>query len=298
MGMNRRVTCLEVAQAAGLNAKRKSGNEQYFLCPCHEDHDPSLQINVDKNCWLCGPCGAKGNAWALVAFLIGCDPSDKQEIAPWLRDHGLSRGNPGNSKKKAQEQSDPDPIPNDLVEEMHRALTIEQRDYLKTQRLLSEEVIDRYKLGYNSGRVTIPIVDHAGFYRDVRRWLPPEHRKKGAQKILHWKKGYGAPRLFPIDQLDHDCLLLLEGELDALAAISHGIPAITVTAGASTWPEYASEALSGKTLTIAMDHDETGCEGARKRAESLLQYGCRVSIATWPENRPEGWDVTDELNDL
>ena len=93
-------------------------------------------------------------------------------------------------------------------------------------------------------------------------------------------------------------MLLLEGELDALAAISHDIPAVTVTAGAGTWPEQASETLSRKILTILMDHDEAGRKGARKRAESLIQHGCRVSIATWPENRPEGWDVTDELNDL
>ena len=296
--MNSRLTCLEIARGAGLDFKRKSGHEHYFLCPCHLDRDPSLKINETKNCWMCGPCGAKGNAWSLTAFLIGCNPSDEQEIAQWLRDHGLSRGNPGSSKRKAPDQSDPDPISSDLVEEMHLALTNEQHDYLKTQRLLSEDVIDRYKLGYNSGRVTIPIVDHEGFYRDVRRWLPPEHRKKGAQKILHWKKGYGASRLFPIDQLNHDCLLILEGELDTLAAISHGMPAITVTAGASTWPEYASEALSGKTLTIAMDNDEAGRDGARKRAESLIRHGCKVLIATWPENHPEGWDATDELGDV
>jgi hypothetical protein len=45
---------------------------------------------VDKNVWLCGPCGASGTAWQLAAFLASCDPSDKHTVHTWLREHGLS----------------------------------------------------------------------------------------------------------------------------------------------------------------------------------------------------------------
>ena len=123
-----------------------------------------------------------------------------------------------------------------MVEQMHAALTSEHRTYLREQRMLSDEVIDRYRLGMDEqgggDRVTIPVADAKGVYRDVRRWLPIEKRRQGTAKMLHWTQGYGGARLFPIDQLEHDVVVLVEGELDALACISHGIPAITATTGA------------------------------------------------------------------
>ena len=246
---------------------------------------------------MCGPCGKEGNAWALVAFLEGCDPSDKEGVVTWLREHDLETKHQGNRKKRAQVQSEQDAISVQTVEEMHQSLTGDQREYLKTERLLSDEVIERYKLGSEDGRIAIPIPDQEGSYRDVRLWLRPEKRTKDEPKIRHWKKGYGAKRLFPVDQLQHDQLLLLEGEFDTLAAISSGIPAITLTAGVQTWPDSASQALAGKKIIILMDNDEAGRKGARKRAESLLKQGRSVSIAEWPEDRQEKWDVTDELRD-
>lgn len=85
--------CLEVLEAANLQISKTSGNEYYFVCPQHDDHDPSLKINGSKNVWMCGPCGKKGNAWALVAFLAGCDPNNKTCVMTWLREHGLVRDN-------------------------------------------------------------------------------------------------------------------------------------------------------------------------------------------------------------
>ncbi len=186
-------------------------------------------------------------------------------------------------------------IPDELIEKMHAALTPEARASLRTERALTDEVIDRYKLGVQNGRLTIPIRDAEGNCVDIRRWLSPKERRDDEPKILHWAQGYGAPRLFPIDQLKHPSLPLVEGELDALTAISQGIPAITVTAGVQTWHDSLSELLEEKTITILMDHDEAGRKGAEKRAQSLAPHGCTVRVAKWPEDRPEGWDVTDEL---
>ena len=108
------------------------------------------------------------------------------------------------------------------------------------KQMLSDEVIDRYRLGMDEqgggDRVTIPVADAKGVYRDVRRWLPIEKRRQGTAKMLLWTQGYGGARLFPIDQLEHDVVVLVEGELDALACISHGIPAITATTGPSPGP--------------------------------------------------------------
>jgi hypothetical protein len=81
--------CIEVVQAAGLRGETKQGREVLFLCPCHDDHSPSLTINPDKNAWLCGPCAKGGNAWALAAFILGVNPKDKDTVTAWLREKGL-----------------------------------------------------------------------------------------------------------------------------------------------------------------------------------------------------------------
>ena len=246
---------------------------------------------------MCGPCGASGNPWELVAFLIGCSPDNKTRITAWLREHGLIGERTTTRQECPARKVVPEttPIPDVVVENAHKALTEQQRRYLRSKRDLSDEVIDRYKIGFADGRFLIPIPDEQGVYRDVRCWLPPEDRKNRESKIFHWKEGYGAARLFPVDQLENDHLLLAEGELDALAAISSGFPAITVTAGARTWPDGLSAKLSGKTVTVLMDYDKAGKAAAEKRAESLARHGCTVLIAEWPPQKPEGWDITDEL---
>ena len=63
-----------------------------FQCPCHDDQHPSLSINPEKNCWLCGPCGKSGNAWELAAFISGHDPDNRTAVSSWLRDRGLLNG--------------------------------------------------------------------------------------------------------------------------------------------------------------------------------------------------------------
>ncbi len=84
-----RFTCLDVARASGLQARKSHGNEIAFVCVNHDDHDPSLLVNEAKDVWMCGPCGAGGTAWQLAAFLAGCHPSEKGSIIAWLRDHDL-----------------------------------------------------------------------------------------------------------------------------------------------------------------------------------------------------------------
>jgi KaiC/GvpD/RAD55 family RecA-like ATPase len=46
-------------------------------------------VNVSKNVFLCGPCGAQGGHWALAAFLARIDPNDKPAVTAWLRERGL-----------------------------------------------------------------------------------------------------------------------------------------------------------------------------------------------------------------
>jgi 5S rRNA maturation endonuclease (ribonuclease M5) len=188
------------------------------------------------------------------------------------------------------------------VQEMHSHLTATQRQILRDERCLSDEIIDRYELGitmkFGDPRVTIPVANAAGEFEDVRCWLHPKRRGGKGAKILHWQAGYGGARLFPIDVLEEEELVLVAGELDAMAMISHGIPAITTTAGEATWQDEISAKIAAagvERITILPDHDETGHRAAEKRAQSLVAQGVDVKVATWPKEREQCHDATDEL---
>ena len=176
----------------------------------------------------------------------------------------------------------------DEVQAMHEALTSKQRGILRADRCLSDEIIDRFLIGvtmkFGAPRVAIPIQNVAGEYEDVRCWLHPKRRTSGSPKILHWERGYGGARLYPSGMLKKEELVLVAGELDALALITHGIPAITATSGESSWPERLSQEIAGSGTTkviVVPDNDETGVKAAQLRGASLHALGLEVRVATW-----------------
>ena len=101
-----------------------------------------------------------------------------------------------------------------------------------------------------------------------------------------------------IENLHSKHLVLCEGELDALLLIRHGIPAITVTGGAGAGSEPLAVELKSagvEQVTLAMDHDLAGIQGADKYRDGLEKQGIGVKTIMWPSEREKGWDITDEL---
>lgn len=85
--------CVDIATAARLDPGPCRGDEHLYRCPRHDDEHPSLSINAKRNVWMCGPCGAKGTAWQLAAFVAGVPPSNKAAVVAWLTEQGLPTTN-------------------------------------------------------------------------------------------------------------------------------------------------------------------------------------------------------------
>jgi hypothetical protein len=257
-----------------------TGKQYKACCPAHDDKTPSLAISQGDEGKILVHCH-KGCTPESILFAVGLKQEDlfptRTEAAKPLqvtpRVKGLS----------------------DISKGFSRNLGEAERGLLSSERCLSEAVVERYALGRDEwGCITIPI-PQADVVHDIRHWVPPAKRKEGKPKIRSHGKGTGGAYLFPEDQLAHKELVLCEGELDALALISHGISAITLTSGATTAlkPDVV-KTLRGKKITLLMDNDDTGREGAEKR-RNALEPVADVSVAGWPKGRSEGWDVTDEL---
>jgi len=94
------------------------------------------------------------------------------------------------------------------------------------------------------------------------------------------------------------CVVLVEGEKCADAMIAQQICATTAMNGANAPVEKTDwSPLIGKQVLIWPDNDVPGRVYADRVAEHLRNLGIAVSIAAVPENKPEGWDAADAVEE-
>lgn len=90
-------------------------------------------------------------------------------------------------------------------------------------------------------------------------------------------------------------LFICEGEPDCICGLSHGLEAVTCTAGAGTWRTDWNARLAGRDVIICYDNDQAGRTGAAKVAKKIARDAATVSIVRWPEWMAKGGDLTDWL---
>jgi hypothetical protein len=87
-----------------LGELTKAGTQYRAICPFHDDHRPSLDIEHTSGKWHCKVCDVGGDSFKLVAKLKGLEgnfPAALQEIADRF---GISNGNGAKRKPQASAQ--------------------------------------------------------------------------------------------------------------------------------------------------------------------------------------------------
>jgi 5S rRNA maturation endonuclease (ribonuclease M5) len=166
-------------------------------------------------------------------------------------------------------------------------------EYLWRVRAVDEESMRRFGIGYDRARqaFTIPVFSANGQLFNVRKYRP----NAGGDRKIWWAVPSGGATipLFGMNVItDSSWVVVCEGEMDAILANQYGFPAVSGTAGASTWHLSWSEQLRDRDIIICYDRDHSGEVGARKVAESLEHYARSIYIATIPLNK-KGADVSD-----
>jgi len=230
------------------------------LCPNHPDQKhPNLDINEEKGVFLCRACSWAGHLYEENYRGKGQRPEIEKKSEPLKKiDYEKLYGE---MKEKA--------------DEYHKNLNDELRTFLREGRGLTNQVIEKYRIGYvkthlkfgGGPRLTIPIRKD-GKIVNIRFHSLEDEKPKDFPYIRDLPY---ATWLFPEDLLKNDELWLCEGELDALCVISHGLSAISVTGGAGSWREEFTELLKGKIVNIVYDNDEAGVKGSNTIEEKLLQ---------------------------
>lgn len=270
----------DVLSVLGVESQGKSSC--IARCPAHDDKTPSLKVSKGEGDKVLFHCYAGCSYESIIEKIGGyrARPAEMQIVGKSVH-------------------------PTSCVD-----LSSSDIEFLTTDRMLSKEIIQWAGLRKNFDRVVIPIFDELNNLVDERKYLPTNLRSENAPKMLGRQ---GSKKcLYPmsllvheegnsdiVSRLDSDKLILVEGELDALAMISNGFYALTNTGGAGSWSDGFSETIVGlcKPVIILLDNDNAGSSGADLRYKSLLKLGAQVSVARWPSSRSAGHDVIDEIRD-
>jgi len=279
------------AQQVG-ETKRLNASEQRFLCPFHDDTEPSANFNVDTGVWYCHVCNEGGSP---IDFLMRKGRTYKDAIAELGEMAGVEA--PSRNGHRAEPVPAKRPrlakrLSDDKVDDWHEA-ALRNTDLMKwfhDKRGFSVETVKRWQLGWDGERVCIPIRDEEGTLINVRRYLRDSTGAQG--KMLSLAQGTGAARLWPTKPLEQDEVIFVEGEWDAILMHQHGFTnTLTVTSGAGTFKPEWVEAFDQKRVIVFFDNDDAGRKGAR-RVASMLSEKADVGIAQ-VSGLPEKGDATD-----
>jgi hypothetical protein len=268
-------------------------------CPIHnngQEVEASASLNLDRGVWHCQACKAGGSVAALVKQLdnprdepdddgkAAYDPLMGQPLEAGVVDMATAR--------KGKSSGEAEKINEGLVRRYVADLR-ERPDllhYLLEERKLDQSTLDHYDIGYDLRRkkYTIPIRDENGALVNIRRY-----DQNGTPKMKN-AMGHGSPaRLYPIEVLDEDELVVGEGEWDALIHGQNAMPTITGTHGVGTWLPEWSKLFKGKTVYVCFDNDKEGRVAAKKVSRSLAAHAAEVWVVAVPARKEH-----DDLSDL
>lgn len=171
-----------------------------------------------------------------------------------------------------------DPPPRKAYDKPSRAgvtrLAPEHEAWLTGERKIAPATIAAYRLASRDGWLMFPYLRDGELIAAKYRKLPKEFRQDaGCEPALFgWQ-------VFPADAR---VVLICEGELDALAWHTYGVPALSVPMGGGSgakhgWVEAEYERLSLlDTIFLSMDSDKAGQEAVRDLVERLGRERVRV----------------------
>jgi 5S rRNA maturation endonuclease (ribonuclease M5) len=255
--------------------------------PWTQERTPSLMVNKQTGAWFSFSKGDQFGGKSIVSFAAALDDTTHSDAAASIFHDFI---HPTVDEK--------------IVRRWARRIsdTPVAMRYLTKDRLISEEIIRRLRIGWDGTRMTIPIQNEFGLTVNVK-FYDPLAKKHDLPKMTSYKKdgearSYGSPpMLFPLqlrDLLDDfEFVVVCEGEWDALALISCGVLAVTTTMGSKSWPKQYNELFRNRLVLVAADNDEDGDVYARRILTELRPLAREIKRVTIPA--AHGKDVTDWL---
>lgn len=286
------------------------------LCGSGTKRNKSAAFTVNNNLWFCHSCKEGGSIFTLYGKLNSTDNAREQleGVASWanitldLEGPKVSKGASKSRKRttatasastysaratqRATEAPQPPKVDHkgvEYVEAAHAALMASDRASAPWVYLLgrgiSEQIVERWHMGYDSGRVVVPYLgkeeELTGYYT-ARAIADPY---EGGDKYINPK---GTKPLFFASIEDGVAMgadaiklgsfafdvVVVEGQLDAIACAEAGINAIAL--GGSGWTKAAEWLLSSGpwgAVVVMTDPDEAGEKAGGNLSKELASKG-------------------------
>jgi len=323
-----RLNALDMAGVIAHNigpARREHNGHVYFLCPFHNDRDPSLDVARAKNVAFCNPCGRSWRPihWVMeyerLGFREACEKLGAVDVKPVSVADFPKLDKPYCPPTARWQQAG-----RAIVEECAANLNANNekaqrvRNYL-FRRGVKRETINDFKVGYNPksmeiaglwvwAGITLPAF-MGGDIWGIKIRLLPEHPFKcqtcgehltmtgpcpkcGKKNKYRQVRG-SEPALFGANTLeDRRAVFACEGEFDAMLAYQEGhlyggVFTTTNGAGKDWRDEWTAYLLDTERIITLYDNDEAGGNGAEKLTH--IPLGGRV----FASKVPHGKDVTE-----
>jgi len=236
-----------------VNWERKDNNGQlYACCPLHTEKSASFTVNEATKQWYCHGCRKGGAEKEFLAEVMDIDARLAVQIL-----------------KSGQW---PFPTAESIISAHKKLLNMDSEIAHLSSFGISKETITRFAIGFDAGRITIPIFGKTNQCVNVRKYAPPHRRHANTSnfpKVIS-TRGLGSnnTRFYPLEAFQQQVIYVVEGEKDCLAAISQGFNAVTGTGG-STLPTLDVQLFQGKTVYIMVDTDIVGDQIALSYYELL-----------------------------
>jgi hypothetical protein len=269
-------------------------------CPAHVDSTPSLSVTEGADRVLV-KCQA-GCATGTILLELGLTwrdlfhdtefPETAPDAPPGYVYVGFTRGQPPEWKPG---------MPRHLGRSPERTVELPEREQLdrwhEQVKVIAHRVLDRkgwsattlrrFGIGWDGRRLTIPVRDADGQLVSLLRYLPGAAdfkmlAPKGAGRYL-----FPAPERFKVGDL-----WLVEGEPDAITAFELDLPAVGLP-GVGTWKAGWTERFLGRSVTICLDCDTHGRQGAQRIATELGNAGVPARIVDLAPGKHNGYDLGD-----
>ena len=299
MASDNKTEYLKTMLSRYLTVKHGIDIRKPFKClnPSHDDQHPSMSYYDKGNLVKCFSCGATYDLFDLIGIDYGLHEFKAQKAQaealyptgiidkPLFANQAYPTTNTKNkSKAEAAMQSTNDntasTTPANDPESFHQH--IHQTTYFQ-DRGISQEVIDRFKLGYDPSTKQVIMPVKGEFY--IRRSTDPMAQNKDRYRLPAGIK----KELFNAEALSQKKpVFITEGIIDALSIITAGHEALALPAATDInllkdEIKKRIEAQSLPELILCLDNDEAGQKAAHELSEYLKKNKLPHSAAIIPK---------------
>lgn len=149
--------------------------------------------------------------------------------------------------------------------------------YLRENRKITDEVIERYKIGESGNQIYFPFIKENELIlckvREAKDGAKPKPTEKDCEKIL-----FGWQAIDPNSRY----IVITEGEIDALSGCVYGLPTLSVPFGGGSgkkqdWIESEYDNLQlYEEIYLALDSDKAGQEAVAEISTRLGLERCKI----------------------